>query len=103
MEYIAIAPPLINDPQIAQIAASSLHKLYGDGIAGTIEKVMGGEDFAFLCENTPGALAFVGIGNKEKLTDYPLHSDKFNIDEDVLPIGAALHAQFALDFLQETS
>ena len=61
------------------------------------------EDFAFLCENTPGALAFVGIGNKEKLTDYPLHSDKFNIDEDVLPIGAALHAQFALDFLQETS
>ena len=56
-----------------------------------------------LVENTPGALAFVGIGNKEKLTDYPLHSDKFNIDEDVLPIGAALHAQFALDFLQETS
>ena len=92
-----------SDAQIAQIAASSLHKLYGDGIAGTIEKVMGGEDFAFLCENTPGALAFVGIGNKEKLTDYPLHSDKFNIDEDVLPIGAALHAQFALDFLQETS
>ena len=103
MEYIAIAPPLINDPQIAQIAASSLHKLYGDGIAGTIEKVMGGEDFAFLCEKTPGALAFVGIGNKEKRTDYPLHSDKFSIDEDVLTIGAALHAQFALDFLQETS
>ncbi len=103
MEYIAIAPPLINDPQIAQIAAASLRKLYGDESAGTIEKVMGGEDFAFLCEKTPGALAFVGIGNKEKQTDQPLHSDKFNIDEDVLPIGAALHAQFALDFLQETT
>jgi len=44
-------------------------------------------------------MAFVGIGNKAKKTDYPLHNDKFNIDEDVLPIGAALHAQFALDFL----
>jgi len=31
--------------------------------------------------------------------NYPLHSDKLNIDEDVLPIGAALHAQFVLDFL----
>ena len=99
LEYIPIAPPLINDTLISQIAAASLQKLYGDNMAGTIEKVMGGEDFAFLCEKTPGAMAFVGIGNKEKKTDYPLHNDKFNIDEDVLPIGAALHAQFALDFL----
>ena len=99
LEYIPIAPPLINDTLISQIAAASLQKLYGENMAGTIEKVMGGEDFAFLCEKTPGAMAFVGIGNKEKKTDYPLHNDKFNIDEDVLPIGAALHAQFALDFL----
>ena len=101
MEYIAIAPPLINDTQIAKLAAASLDKLFGDNIAGDIEKVMGGEDFAYLCEKTPGAMAFIGIGNKEKQTDYPLHSDKFNIDEDVLPIGAALHAQFALDFLNQ--
>lgn len=101
MEYIAIAPPLINEPRIAKLAAASLCKLYGDNIMGDIEKVMGGEDFAYLCENTPGAMAFIGIGNKEKQTDYPLHSDKFNIDEDVLPIGAALHAQFALDFLNQ--
>ncbi len=66
---------------------------------GDIEKVMGGEDFSYLFETAPGALAFVGIGNKEQKTDYPLHNDKFNIDEEVLPIGAALHAQFALDFL----
>ena len=101
MEYIAIAPPLINDTRIAKLAAASLCKLYGDNIAGDIEKVMGGEDFAYLCEKTPGAMAFIGIGNKEKQTDYPLHSDKFNIDEDVLPIGAALHAQFVLDFLNQ--
>ena len=101
MEYIAIAPPLINDARIAKLAAASLCKLYGNNIAGDIEKVMGGEDFAYLCEKTPGAMAFIGIGNKGKQTDYPLHSDKFNIDEDVLPIGAALHAQFVLDFLNQ--
>jgi amidohydrolase len=101
MEYIPIAPPLINDTGIAKLAAASLCKLYGDNILGDLEKVMGGEDFAYLCEKTPGTMAFVGIGNKAKNTDYPLHSDKFNIDEDVLPIGAALHAQFALDFLNQ--
>ncbi len=101
MEYIPIAPPLINEPRIAKLAAASLCKLYGDNILGDIEKVMGGEDFAYLCEKIPGAMAFIGIGNKAKQTDYPLHSDKFNIDEDVLPVGAALYAQFALDFLNQ--
>jgi amidohydrolase len=99
VEYIHIAPPMINDARISQIATNSLQELYGENMMGEIEKVMGGEDFAFLCETIPGALAFVGIGNKDKNTDYPLHNDKFDIDEDVLPIGAALHAQFALNFL----
>lgn len=99
IDYIPISPPLINDGLIAQIAANSLQKLYGDNMTGDIEKVMGGEDFAYLCETIPGAMVFVGSGNREKQTDYPLHNDKFRIDEDVLPTGAAIHAQFALDFL----
>jgi len=45
---------IINDALISQIAAASLHKLYGDNITRDIEKVMGGEDFAFYCETTPG-------------------------------------------------
>ena len=99
VDYIPISPPLINDVSISRTAALSLQKLYGDNMTGEIEKVMGGEDFAYLCETTPGAMVFLGTGNKEKKTNFPLHNDKFNIDEDVLPIGAALHAQFALDFL----
>jgi len=99
LEYIPIVAPLINDARIAQLAAAALHNLYGEDIVGEIDKVMGGEDFSFLCEKTPGAMVFLGNGNRDKQTDYPLHNDKFNIDEDVLPIGAALHAQFALDFL----
>ena len=99
LDYIPIVPPMINDALISQIATASLQKLYGDNMTKEVEKVMAGEDFAYLCETTPGAIAFLGIGNKEKKTDYPLHNNQFNIDEDVLPIGAALHAQFALDFL----
>ena len=99
VEFIRISLPVINDLQTTTIAANSLQKLYGENMQGNSEKVMGGEDFSFFLETIPGAMAFIGVGNKEKQTDYPLHNDKFNIDEDVLPIGAALHAQFALDFL----
>ena len=97
--YIRISPPTINDPFVAKVAADALTGLYGDTILGEMEKVMGGEDFAYYQELIPGAMAFVGIGNKAKQTDRPLHTERFNIDEDVLPVGAALHARFALDFL----
>ncbi len=51
-------------------------------------------------ELIPGAMAFIGASNKAKGADYPLHTEKFNIDEDVLPMGTALYARFALDFLR---
>jgi len=41
----------------------------------------------------------LGTFNKEKGIIYPHHHNQFNIDEDVLPIGTALYAQFAFDFL----
>ena len=99
VEFIRISLPVINNPLITNIAVNSLYKLYGENVQGELEKVMGGEDFSYFLETIPGAMAFIGVGNKEKKTDYPLHNDSFNIDEDVLPIGAALHAQFVLDFL----
>ena len=99
VEFARISLPTINDSAVTSIAAQSLHKLYGGGVDGELEKVMGGEDFSFYLEKIPGAMVFVGVGNKEKQTDFPLHSDHFNLDEDVLPVGAALHAQFAIDFL----
>lgn len=98
VEYIPIAAPLINDPHVTGIAARALRELYGDSVPGELEKVMGGEDFAYYGELAPGAMAFIGVGARDRET-HPLHSDKFTIDEAVLPIGAALHAQFALDFL----
>jgi amidohydrolase len=57
-----------------------------------------GEDFAYYCQNVPGAFVFLGAANEAKSCPYPHHHPRFNVDEDVLPRGAALHAQFALGF-----
>lgn len=44
-----------------------------------------------------GIVIVLGTGD----ADYPLHNEKFNIDEDCLPLASAMHAQFAIDFLSK--
>ncbi len=56
-----------------------------------------GEDFAYYCHKVPGAFVFLGAANEAKGCTYPHHHPCFNIDEDVLPWGAALYAQLALN------
>ncbi len=58
-----------------------------------------GEDFSEFSNRVPSTFVFVGVGNKEKGTDYPHHHPKFNIDEDALAIGVEIHVRSALEYL----
>jgi amidohydrolase len=55
--------------------------------------MMGAEDFSYMLEKVPGAIAFLGARVEG---GGPLHSDLMKIDESVLPRGAALHAALAV-------
>ena len=67
-----------------------------DNVTDT-KPTMGGEDFAFYTEKVPGAMIFMGHGNPE--TNFPLHNPNFQIDDSVLPRGARLLAELALEYL----
>ena len=92
-----------NDENIAEIAHKSAEKVFGPNknIHGPI--MMGSEDMPYYFQKAPGAFALVGYANKEKDTSYFPHHEKFNIDEDYMKLGAALHAQFAWDYLSTNS
>lgn len=60
---------------------------------------MGSEDFAVFLEKVPGSFLFLGTRNEKAGAIYPPHNPYFTIDEDVLPIGAAIHASFAYSCL----
>ena len=47
-------------------------------------------------ERVPGAMVFLGIGNSSLGTDVNLHNPKFQMDDSVMYLGAALHVQMAL-------
>ena len=100
-EYIKGALPCINDPIISNIAHKSITKLYGEEIVVPFDKTTATEDFSYFLHKVPGIIAFLGTVNKEKNIIFPLHHKKFNIDEDILPIGTSLYAQFAIDFLNK--
>ncbi|KAG5001752.1 IAA-amino acid hydrolase ILR1-like 4 [Glycine soja] len=91
-------PPTTNDVRIYQLARQVSSKIVGEDNIELAPLFTGSEDFAFYLEKVPGSFVLVGTRNEKSGSIHPAHSPYFFIDEDVLPIGAALHAAFALSY-----
>lgn len=76
-------------PYICEIA--------GDENVQRIPPMTGTEDFGYVTEKVPGMFAFIGAGGPG---NPPLHNPRMMLDEDVLPVGAAVHANVALSWLK---
>jgi hippurate hydrolase len=50
---------------------------------------MGAEDFSFMLQVRPGAYMRLGQGGEGSSM---LHNSRYDFNDDVLPLGAALHA-----------
>lgn len=89
-EIIWGAPPVVNDEEMAELAAESVSDLFEpkDIIDNFPIPNMGGEDFANYLQIVPGAFFFLSSSNPEKGTDMPHHNPYFNVDEDVMWRGA---------------
>lgn len=91
-------PVLNNDRQTTEHALAAARRIgFDDGQLQTLAQQGGAEDFAYYGQHVPAAFVFLGAGSDAKQSTYPHHHPCFNIDEDALIDGAALHAQFALD------
>jgi amidohydrolase len=92
-------PVLINATEQTQRALDAARHIgIDEARLLTLAPQGGGEDFAYYCREIPGCFVFLGAANQAKDCAYPHHHPRFNIDEDVLPWGTALHAQFALAY-----
>lgn len=97
LDYYTDIPATINDKHCSEIAEESVKKILGEEGVIHYEGTPGGEDFAYFLEKFPGVYAFVGCRNEEKDCCYPLHHERFDLDEDALPNGAAFYVQYLLD------
>jgi amidohydrolase len=67
-----------------------------------VHPIMGAEDFSYVLDEVPGALAFVGgcPPGTDPATAPPNHSNRVVFDEDAMATGVALYAALALDALR---
>lgn len=94
-------PPTINDKNLHDYFRVVASDVLGTDKVKDMQPLMGSEDFAFYQEKIPGYFFFVGMQNETRKQLQSPHSPYFEINEDVLPYGAALHASLAARYLLE--
>jgi len=100
--WTPLTQPVINEDRcLLSIGQAAVCKMYGKDYLGHQPAVMISEDFSCFGEKVPSLFCFLGGGNPRVGAIHPHHSSCFQIDEEVLPRGAALYAQFAVDYLKE--
>ncbi len=95
---------VINSPEAVPFCIESASKVLGaENVKIDNMPHLGGEDFSEYITRVPGAYIFAGIATDETRGKFGLHSNRFILEESVLPKVAAVFAQFAVDFLEKES
>ncbi|MEO6387301.1 MAG: M20 family metallopeptidase [Croceibacterium sp.] len=101
VEVIDGFPPTINDPSAVDVFERVALGLPDGAFERLPHPIMGAEDFSYVLEKVPGAMAFLGVAAEG--SDWAgccgIHSSRMIVDESALPRGAAILAGCALRFL----
>jgi amidohydrolase len=90
VRYERIYPATINSPAEANFAADVAESLVGaDHVVRDMEPSMGAEDFSFMLQTKPGAYMRIGQGGEGSCF---LHNGRYDFNDEILPLGSALHA-----------
>jgi hippurate hydrolase len=95
-------PVTVNDIDAARFALDTAAALLGERSAFEMPNpVMGAEDWSYVLQQVPGAMAFLGTrpkGAKPHETA-PNHSNRMILDEDAMAVGIATYAGVAIRWL----
>ncbi len=91
-------PPTVNDPRLAQFIREMATDLIGADRVQEAHIEMGAEDFSYMAQAKPAVYFYLGA--KKDDVHRPHHNPIFDIDEAVIPTGAALLAEAARKYLQ---
>ena len=99
VELSAGYPVTTNDLEFSELVRATAVELLGEErVPGGIEPVMGAEDFSYVLQQVPGAMAFVGgrPADQDPATAPANHSNRVIFDEPAMAIGAATYVAVAL-------
>ncbi len=103
IDYHRGYPVTVNNTEMTELVGDVCDRVVGpDRMFPLPSPVMGAEDWSYVLERVPGAMAFLGVcpSDIENFLEAPAcHSDVMRLNEDALPLGAAMHAGVALEWL----
>ena len=97
-------PVTLCDGRVVDLAERTAKALFGEaGWVTMANPIMGAEDFSYVLQKTPGAMAFLGASPEggDYRTCCALHSNRMVIDETMLARGIAMHCAMAEAALSE--
>lgn len=98
-EVVPGYPVTINDHEQAALTQIVTSELLGaDNYVEMARARMGAEDFSYVLQQVPGAMAFLGVcpDDQDPSTAAPNHSNLMRVNESGLTNGVALYAAMAL-------
>ena len=95
-------PVTVNDPRATALMRTAAVELGGEAAWQVMPPMMGAEDFSYVLQKLPGAMAFIGVAapGSDPRTNPPLHNTKMTIDESVMARGVAMHCAVAARYLE---
>jgi hippurate hydrolase len=99
VELLTLYPVTINDPAFTELVTATATELIGAGaVNSAIDPVMGAEDFSYILQQVPGAMAFLGgrPAGEDPATAPANHSNKVIFDEPAMAVGVATYVAVAL-------
>ncbi len=95
-------PATVNDAAFVGLVRDAAGEVLGPGhVVEMATPLMSAEDFSYVIEQVPGAEVFLGAcpPGLDPATAPQFHSNRFVMDEGVMPAGVALHAAVAIRHL----
>ncbi len=86
VDYNRNYPAMVNSPEQTAFAADVARSISGQCAEAPL--VMGGEDFAFMLEERPGAYILVGNGDTAMV-----HHPEYNFNDEAIPAGCSWWAE----------
>lgn len=97
-------PVTVNDDRSARFLAQSADAAFGSPRAFEMPSpVMGAEDFSYILQKVPGAIAFLGMCPPDVADPFgapACHSNRMMIHEETMADGIAVHVAVATRFLE---
>lgn len=101
VEYLFGIPELVNNEELLELFTAYTRDLLSEEKVVEVEKLGGGEDFAMIAEQVPSVYLTLGGGSLEEGYKYVAHHPAMKVNEEALPVGAAVYANCAFRWLQD--